>query len=352
MIDDRSARRFARLASAVAILLGASVLLGWVFDIAVLKSVLPGLTVMHVSSAVAFVFAGISLRLQLEPNSQKGRIAIAAACALLVVALGVLTLGEYTYSIDLGIDRLSFYAREAPSIVPERMAPNTALNFSLLGAALLLLDKPSQVLRTVSQILFIAVLFIAFVAITGYVLSANALYGVPGYSAMALHTAVGFAVLSVGALLARPRRRVIAILLQDNPGGVTARRVLPVIVVTLLAVGWLRLKGQEAGFYGTEFGLALTIAVCSSVFAAVVLWNARVQGRDEKRWQETARNGRADRGGKGLRDFHAGPERQDRDVECRGRATHWVCGRGNHRPTLLMLPHPRRRGAWQAGAAA
>ena len=54
-----------------------------------------------------------------------------------------------------------------------------------------------------------------------------------------------------------------------------ARRILPAVFVVPIGLGWIRLRGQTAGLYGTELGLAL-YATSNIVAFAVLLWlNAR-----------------------------------------------------------------------------
>jgi hypothetical protein len=225
-LDDDRFATLARGAGALVVLLGSSVLLGWILDIAVLKSAIPGAVTMKGNTALSFVLAGLSLLLQVTPGRGQWRGRVGRACALLAAAIGVLTLAEYVVDVDVGIDQLLVRAPdgEVGTSSPGRMAPNTATSFVLAGAALVLQDSGTRAFRSTAQVLTITVLLAGFVAITGYVFSTTALYGVAGYTSMAVHTAVGFVVLSSGTLLSRPRRGVVAILAQENQAGAAGRR--------------------------------------------------------------------------------------------------------------------------------
>jgi len=283
--------RFHNLARAMAIItagIGATGLAGWVFGLDRLTSVLPGLATMKPNTAIAFLLASTALAIQVSSGAARRNARIARACALGAMAIGVATLAEHVLGADLGIDQLVMRAPATPldAVTPGRMAPNTALGFMLAGAALGALDARVRGLRAACQALAIVVLVIGFVACTGYLLGVAALYDVPGYSSMAIHTATGFTALASGILLSRPQRGVIAILAQANPAGTAVRRLLPLIVVTLLAVAWLRLKGQQHGFYGTELGLALMVTASIAINISLALWNARVQGASHQQRDE------------------------------------------------------------------
>ncbi len=128
-------------AAAFVFLLGAAMLAGWVFDIALLKWTPQGMVGMKANTAFAFLLSGISLWLSApeEEGGTWGKERIGRGLAFLVALLGLLTLAEYVFGWDLGIDQL--LAREAPGALktssPGRMAPNTALDFLFLGGALL-----------------------------------------------------------------------------------------------------------------------------------------------------------------------------------------------------------------------
>src|SRR3954471_25012766 len=96
---------FARIGSVVVGCVGAAVIVGWLLDIAVLKSLLPGLATMKVNTGCSFLAAGLALWLldRSQPGSRSFR--LARALSLIVAVLGGLTLAEDIFTLDLGIDQ-------------------------------------------------------------------------------------------------------------------------------------------------------------------------------------------------------------------------------------------------------
>jgi hypothetical protein len=197
--------RFPRIASLVVAGVGAAVLLGWVLDIGVLKSVLPGLATMKVNTACAFVGAGTALWF-LGADSPTFRL-IARALLTLVFAVGGLTLAEYVFTIDSGIDQfiLPDDAQAAGSLHPGRMSPATALNFCLISIALLALSsRSSRLSGSWAPWIALPVGLVSTVALVGYAYDARALYTFGPYSSMAIHTAVLFATLCLAIIWTLP----------------------------------------------------------------------------------------------------------------------------------------------------
>jgi methyl-accepting chemotaxis protein len=143
---------FSRTSSFITFLVGLLVLIGWRCDIAVLMSVLPGAVTMKANTALCFILFGASLWMLVPEETGKKVRSIAKVLALIGTIIGAVTLGEYIFDLDFGIDQLLFHepAGTIETFHLGRMAPNTALNFIMLGLALLLLDMKtliSQLLR-------------------------------------------------------------------------------------------------------------------------------------------------------------------------------------------------------------
>ncbi len=282
IVDDKkmiysvisSFKTFSQVASIIVILVGCFVLVGWVFNIAIFKSIHTSLVTMKANTAFAFLLSGVSLWMMCKQKLGHRERRIAQTCTAIVALIGLFTLTEYMFGWNLGIDQLLF--KESATAVgtshPGRMAPTTALNFLMLGSALLLLDTPHGFRAT--QFFAFTGGLIGLLNFVGYAYSVKALYGIASYTQMAVHTAAVFIVLSIGILFARPNRGVMAIVTSSSVGGIIARRLLPVAIGVPFVLGWLRLWGEQAGLYGTEFGASLTVLLSIVIFIFIILHNA------------------------------------------------------------------------------
>lgn len=206
---------------------------------------------------------------------------MAEACSGIVTLIGVLKLISYFGGWDFGIDRMLFRERLELYEIPNRVAPNTALNFVLCGLGLLGLDWEIRRRFRPTQSFVLAAGLISLVAVLGYAYQVLSLFQVGTYIPMALNTALTFGALCLGVLFARPDRGLMAIITSDSSGGATIRRLLPAAILLPAVLGGLRLWGQNAGLFEPNFGLALFVVANTLVFAAVIWFNARALYRED-----------------------------------------------------------------------
>src|SRR5215218_5537916 len=270
-------RTFSRASTIVAILVGCVVLAGWTLDAGVFGPFLPGPVAMNPVSAVGFVLAGVSAWLLQDERTEGRKRWISQACALVVVFVGLARLLQVLFGLELGIDQALFPGRLASEAVstgfPNRMAFDTALDFVLIGGALLYMDRRTRHGRWASQYFVLAVLVLSVLAFAGYIYGVANLYRNTSYIPIAAMT---FVVLSAGVLCAHPERGLMAVVTSSNMGGVVARRLLPAAILVPLVLGWFRLRGQQVGLYGTELGVSLITVANMFVVAALVWWSARL----------------------------------------------------------------------------
>ncbi|MFN6477005.1 PAS domain S-box protein [Nostoc sp. DedQUE07] len=313
----------ARVASAIAVFVGSLVLVGWCLGIEVLKRGFPGSpATMKVNTALCFVLSGVSLwlffkdeqgsrgageqgrqcglggfpqeqlpssrgerRIQNYPHSSTASLPvltflISQVCAIAVTTIAALTLCQYIFGWNLGIDELVFRDSRTSiaTLHPGRMGVNTALNFILVSVALQILIHPkSHRSYWYAQIITLIATLISFQALMGYAYQVKVLYGLAPYTtSMALHTALLFLLLSIGILWARAEHGLMRVVTSDSYGGLLARRLLVAAIAVPFILGWVIVEGQRAGQYDPAFAISVFAIVLIVIFTILIWQSARV----------------------------------------------------------------------------
>jgi diguanylate cyclase (GGDEF)-like protein len=261
---------------------GILVLAGWALDVEPLKRLVPRLTAMNPSTAVGMICLGGALFL-LTPGRTPGTRALASVLAMAAALIGLARLAALAGPWDPGVDQLLFREKLDGSDfgAPNRIAPNTAVNFVLLGAALLTIDRSVAGRRWLAQLLAVIAAMTSLLAIMGYAYGLPSFYGIGVNIPMALPTAITFHVLAAGVLCARPTRGFMAVICSDSSGGAMVRRLLPAVLIIPAALGALRLAGDRVLMIDAAFGLWLLAVVIMTTFAVLVGWNAHLLFRSD-----------------------------------------------------------------------
>lgn len=275
-------QRSVKLVGGALIALGLAVMVGWLLDIPWLKSVLPGLPTMRVNGAICFVMGGGSLLCAQGAialgtvNRRKSRLFRLGAMLMagVMVGFGGLTLGEYLFGVDFGIDQWLVAQPEwsGSLMAPGRMAPNAAIAFLLLGIALVLSQFGGA--WSVVQGLVLVTGCLSYIALLGYVYGAIALYQLGAATGIAIHAVLGSLVLGAGILMLYPQRGWLGLLLDRNLGSVLLRWVLPVILLSQPMIWGIVDLGRLRGFYGENYGAAIASVVNVLLLSSFVTWNA------------------------------------------------------------------------------
>jgi signal transduction histidine kinase len=245
------------VAASLAILLALTVLLGWLIESTPLTRVHPALPAMMPITAVCLILASGSLACLLAGPRWALLTGIAATG---VAATGVVTLASYVWGFPL----------PGPGLLAARMSPQTALTYVLLGVSLLCTSQKHPRARALAPWLALIALLPPLVALTGYAFLESRLYGSSSGVGMALNTAVGLTLLSIGTLMIDPRHGPLGAVTTSAAGGVMARRMLPTTLLPL-AVGALTIRATLAGVLDPRLAGPL-FSVTMMVLLATTIW--------------------------------------------------------------------------------
>ena len=261
--DGIQARKAERLTAVIVGLLvqtlGITVIVGWFAHARVLTNLHPSLPPMQFNTALAFICCGTGYLFVC-----RGKVIVTRIAGSIGMMIGLLTLFEYVSGFDIGIDGLLF--DQTPD--PNRMAPNTAICFTLSGASLLLVraKHDKAIYYVFRALLCSAVLCLSLASIIGYLANIQTAYGWGNLTRMAMHTASGFVILGAGGLeLAYQASR-------QNQQGYTMRWV-PWIAA--FSIGVLALTMWQA-LQAEHHGLALSEGAVS--IYSVLSWTLLIGG--------------------------------------------------------------------------
>ena len=255
-------------AGTIALALGVSTLVGWIFDVAILKDASPGLVNMPANTAICLVLLGIAL---LFPR------ATSVLAPSIVAAIALLTVSEYL-GLKVGIDQLLFRDRGLLSATaPGRISINTMVVLLLITAALLLARHAGR-LAVAAQVAALGAGTIAWLAILGYTSGTKELYGLPGRAPIAVHTALGFIVLAVGVLALRPEVGAIKLLTSKTATGSLLRRLAPVLILGPALLSWVRHLSSHGDHYAGQW---LFVAGLIGLIVVALVTTARTVVRTE-----------------------------------------------------------------------
>lgn len=287
---------FARTVAVVCVLLGIAGLTGWWLEKPLFAGALPGSGTIKPNTALCFLLGGLSLGGLLAHSRRAGggrlnrllwRIQPASAMLLLLIA-GT-TLLSYVFGLSKGIDKL-LVGDDVParlgSVFPWRMSPVSAISFCLLAIGML--PWPAQLTRLwrAMELIVLLTSVVAFIMVLGHAYRATSLYTLPGFSVVALHTALGLLLLAEAVLTVHPRFVLAAQIMAPDRAGADMRRLLPAALLLPCVIGWSLLQGQRQGWYGAELGLAMFTAANMLVFSGLVWWNSQAVRRGEQRRQD------------------------------------------------------------------
>ncbi|WP_367872087.1 PAS domain S-box protein [Luteolibacter sp. Populi] len=221
--------------------LGLTVIVGWHARLPALIQLHPDFAPMKYNTALCFLGAGGGV-LAIALRARR----VALALGSIVALVGLLTLAEYAFDSDLGIDQLLFrtYIFTQTSH-PGRMSPVAALIFSLSGLALIaagsfhLRGKG----RLASGLLSSLVIALSSIAILGYVTGLTGTYGWGLLSRMALHTAFGFLALGLGIFVIAWREELATA--NRSPRWLPVSTSLAALCATILLWHALTVREQE-----------------------------------------------------------------------------------------------------------
>lgn len=279
----RRGRQVARAVTAIAAGLPLAVALLSLtrFALPTLQSQLPVAPLMHLPAALVIAALSFALLLTNSDQPPRWRLAVARLAALLgaVGASLALLLGDVYQTTGLAT---------GPSLRGEfdQLWAVPSVAALALAVALLLVKRGGVRCGRAAALLAIAAGLVGSVILLGYALGAGALYNAHSPAQVAPAGALALTLLALGVLASEPRRGPTSVLLADDAGGASLRRLLPTVAVIIVLLVMVRRHVENAGLLGpaTSAGVfaALAMMLLSGLLFIDALWLSRLNRRQRR----------------------------------------------------------------------
>ncbi|MDA8621288.1 response regulator [Psychrosphaera sp.] len=191
-------RSLPAMCAIVVMLLGSLVMMGWLVESHSIVQLHESFAPMQFNTALLFLLSGTSLWVLTEGQLKPARI-----IGFIIFVLALMSTIQYVLNINTGLDELFVsHFTDVNTASPGRMAPNTGICFALIGLLLMLL-KPFSLKHWSLHFgitLTTIALGMASVALAGYFNNVTTTYGWGQMTHMALHTCIGFIIISIGLI--------------------------------------------------------------------------------------------------------------------------------------------------------
>ena len=269
-------QRGANAALAFAVFIIAVPVIGWLFGIAELRSLVPGWPMMHPVMAVFGIGGAATLRL-LTRDTPRARHAAYVVCGTVLVAVLVL-MGLYVQRGPNWDYDITFYPAFTSLVVL------VAIGLCFWNASWA---------RHGARLLAATAGTLAVIGLVG--VTYRLMLEMPALVELSLAGGLSIIALAFAVVSSRPDDWLLDRLTDRRAGAIVLRRSLPVVLLFPVLLGLARMGAQRAGWMDTAAGgLLLTVLTCIGL-AVFVLWLARVLNRIDAERQSAEREAETQR---------------------------------------------------------
>jgi len=259
------------------ILIALLSLIGWQWNIALLRDPFSSVVIMNPVSAIGFILSVLSMRLFARNSSGY----TANILSILVLLIGVLTFISHIFGFSFQIDTLLFthdIVSDGTADPGRRMTANTALCFALIGCCLVFFPGKSKK-QILSQLAVVVVGLLSLLSFLGYLYLVQSFYGLLSFVIMPASTTICFLLFALSVLFAVPAKGIMKEITSTLSGSLMFRLLIPATIIIPSALGLFRLFGNWGGLYNTDFGATLFVLSVIILFAGITWYNAVLLNR-------------------------------------------------------------------------
>jgi len=220
-------------------------------------------------TAISFLLCMAALVSLATDPVRKSLKLIPTLSGIVVSLVGLLTIIDYSVMLISGsesaITGSSFFNLFLSP--DQRMELVTAINFFVIGIVFILLTYRTPATVDIAHGFILLPFFLSYLGPLSYLLGAYHFYMIQVYP-VPLNSGITLCFLCVALLFMYPDSWLMKTFTGRHAGSQMARGLLPGLIIFPVAIGWLRIKGEQTGLFESEVGVVLV----SITYTVVFLW--------------------------------------------------------------------------------
>lgn len=238
----------------VTLLISGVVMLGWLFNVRTILSIIPGGATMKFNTALSFFLSGVGL-LTTVYKLKQGRF-IRQVMAAFIFAIGSATLLQDIFGSSTFLDVI-FVDDPYSTGKSGRMSPATSVCFMLLAVGLLGVNARWVGVQRNAQHILLVVIFISFLVMVSYILQIPTESKAFLLSSMAIHTSILFLLLAIGLSLKNHTLGFMGLMTGGHAGSKLIQMLLPFNIILPLVLSYVLLNLNHNHQIEHDFGIAV-----------------------------------------------------------------------------------------------
>jgi PAS domain S-box-containing protein len=234
---------------------------------------------MKANSAAAALFAGCALL--------RSRRLDHPIYAFFVLLIGALTLIEYLWNANLGIDELMVRDNSDYTFFAGRMSQYTSFGYVLLGLSLLSMTSSRLLLRELSRGIGFLVGLLGALSLVSHLYDRHLLGSISPQANISVPTSLAFLIGAVSVHYANPNEGIVRLLHAKNAGGTALRRLLPAAIVLSVLLGFGVRNAQKDYRWDMGFALAVLAGGMAVCLMSILVMTATSLEREELAHRES-----------------------------------------------------------------
>jgi signal transduction histidine kinase/CheY-like chemotaxis protein/HPt (histidine-containing phosphotransfer) domain-containing protein len=250
-----------RVASVLSLGIALSCVFAWLADYSPVGAVMNPLT------CIGVIVASVALWFSSFLPTDSKALWLGRSLSFFVILIALSKLAHLQFDFSPAPDQLLFFDRS----YLKDMDGVTAAALLATGTAFACLDLSYKGI-SFGQVICTIILLLALLVVTSLCYGVTRFIGQSEGHKIAPYLAICFALLSVGGFFARPHTYLCQIFVADDIRGIMVRRLIPLFFVLCLVVGWLRLRGEQAGILSPQAATAIFSVMLAGLFCMALAW--------------------------------------------------------------------------------